>query len=189
MEQLWLIFLIIGYFNASQCRKLNQYSGRFRSIECDANNRSAIVEYCYIKPVSRQHATLNVKIHFTEVIYKPVYVNLILFYRYGNIYREVINTKVIEWCTIMDGIANHLFLMQVIDFVKQYSGNTMRKCPYETDVELTNVTFDETKAYDIFPEGTYKFSWMTMNKKSHEFLWSLNTSLFIKSPYKESWGK
>lgn len=189
MKQVWLIFFIIGYLNHLQCRKTSQYSGRFRSIECDANNKSAVIKYCYIKAVSREHATLNVKVHFTEVINKPVFVNLILFYRYGNIYREVINTKVIEWCAIMDGISNHLFLMQVIDFIKQFAGNSLRKCPYDTDIDLNNITFDETKAYEIFPEGTYKFSWITMHKKNHEFFWMLNTSLFIKSPYKDSWGK
>ncbi|KAL7012336.1 hypothetical protein ACKWTF_014785 [Chironomus riparius] len=189
MKLVLATFLYIICLKSMKCDKRSSYSGRFRSIECDANNRSAIVEHCFIKPVSRQHATLNVQIHFTEVIYRPVYVNLILFYRYGNIYREVINTKVIEWCTIMDGIANHLFLMQTVELIKQFAGNSLRKCPYNTDIKLNNITIDMTKAMDIFPQGTYKFSWITMNKKSQEFLWKLNATLDIKSPLKESMGR
>jgi hypothetical protein len=139
--------------------------------------------------VSRQHATLNFKIHYTEPIPAPIYVQLILFYRYGNIYREVIDTKRIEWCAIMNGMSGHLFLMNILQLIKPFSGTALQKCPYKIDVEVKNITLDETRAMDIFPEGTYKFSWITYTKKNFEFGWRLNTTLNIKSPIKESMGK
>jgi len=189
MKSTFVLFIAIISINSLKCDKRSQYSGRFRSIECDANNKSIIVEYCYIKAVSRQHATLNVKIHHNEPIPAPVYVQLILFYRYGNIYREVIDTKRIDWCAIMDGISGHLFLMNIMQLVRSIAGTAFQKCPYKLDIELKNITLNETKAMDIFPEGTYKFSWITTTKKNFEFLWRFNTTLNIKSPIKESMGK
>lgn len=185
------LFILLSFLciNFIKCDKRSQYTGRFRSIECDANNKTATIEYCYIKPISRQHATLNFKIHFSEPIPAPVYVQLILYYRYGNIYREVIDTKQIEWCPIMEGMSGHLFLMQIMKLIKPIAGTAIQKCPYKLDIELKNLTLDETRAMDVFPEGTYKFTWITTTTKNYELSWKLNTTLNIKSPLKESMGK
>jgi hypothetical protein len=189
MKSIFVLYLTIIILKFIKCGKQSQYSARFRSIECDANNKTAIVEYCFIKAVSRQHATLNVKIHFTEPISAPVYVHLILYYRYGNIYREVIDTKKIDWCPIMDGMNAHLFLMQILKLIRPIAGTGLQTCPYKFDIELKNITLDTTRAMDVFPEGTYKFTWITYVKKNFELLWKFNTTLNIKSPLKESMGK
>jgi hypothetical protein len=189
MKTIFVLFLAIISLGSIKCSRQVQYSARFRSIECDANNKTVTIQYCYIKAVSRKHATMNVKIHLSEPIPGPMHVQLILFYRYGNIYREVIDTKRIEWCAIMNGMTGHLFLMQILQFMRPIAGTGLQKCPYKIDIELKNITLDETKAMDVFPEGTYKFSWITTTKKNFEFSWRFNVSLYIKSPLKESMGK
>lgn len=189
MKSILLVLVPYFYICSIKCDKRSQYNGRFRSIECDANNKTVTIEYCYIKPISRQHATLNFKVHFSKPIPSPIYVQLILYYHYGIIYREIIDTKQIDWCPITDGMNGHLFLMQVMKLIKPIAGTAIQKCPYNHDIELKNLTIDETKAMDVFPEGTYKFTWITKFSKNFELLWKLNTTLNIKSPLKESMGK
>lgn len=184
------LILTFFYFTiVTKCdRKLQVFRDgtRFNSIECEADNYSTIVNLCNVKAISRRVTTINLHLKNLRPCYKPIYVQMILYYRYGNIYREVIDTKRIEWCEIMDGLTGHLFLMQTITQIQQSAGNAIHKCPYEADVEVKNLTLDDAKRFDIFPEGTYKFSWLSFNKTS--LLWRFNVTVQIKSPLKESMG-
>jgi hypothetical protein len=137
--------------------------------------------------VSRQVSTFNVYLRNLRPCYRPLYVQMILYYRYGNIYREVIDTKRIEWCSIMDGLSSHLLLMQTIHQIKEVADKAIHKCPYDIDIELKNITLDDTKRFDVFPEGTYKLTWTSFNKTLHT-LWTFNVTLQLKSPLKESMG-
>lgn len=118
---------------------------------------------------------------------RPIWVQMILYYRYGNIYREVINTKLIDWCVIMDGVTGHLFLMQTIRQIKSFVRKNIHKCPYGEDIELKNITLDDGKGFDVFPEGIYKSSWITRNK-TMDIIWRFNASIHVRSPIKESMG-
>ena len=80
----------------------------------------------------------------------------ILHYRYGTIYREVIDTKKREWCSIMDGMQTHMYIMLIIRQLKESAPKLFHKCPYQGDYQLYNITVDESKAFDLFPEGYYK---------------------------------
>jgi len=88
-----VILLSILCLYLIKCGKNNQVSTKFRSIACQADNFTAVIVYCYIKAV---------RMKLLKVLDKTFYVQLILFYRYGLIYRKVIDTKVIEWCSVMD---------------------------------------------------------------------------------------
>lgn len=191
-SQMKVIFtkcLIFLYFYSINCDKNAKMVSRFRSIECYADNYTTIVRHCYIKAISRQIATMNLLMSTIRTVHKPIYVQLILYYRYGTIYRDVIDTKRIEWCSIMDGVTSHLFLMQTIEQVKKIAGFAFRKCPYKADnIEMKNVTIDDSNFFDVFPEGIYKLSWLNYNK-TFDVMWSFNISVFIKSPLKESMGK
>lgn len=163
------------------------YASRFRSIECQADNYTTVVNFCYIKAVSRDVTTLNLFLKNLKPSYKPIYIQMIVFYRYGNIYREVINTKMIEWCSIMEGMKSHLLLMQTIRQIQASAADSIHKCPYDTDMEVRNLTLDDTKRFDIFPDGIYKLSWLCLNK-TFDVMWRLNVSIQVKSPLKESMG-
>ncbi|XP_070507825.1 uncharacterized protein [Chironomus tepperi] len=185
-----LNLLILSCLSFIECNKNHPaftYASRFRSIECKADNYTTSVEYCYIKAVSRSVTTLNIHLKNLRPSYKPLYVHMILYYRYGNIYREVINTKRIEWCSMMEGFSAHLFLVQTIQQIKEFADKAIHKCPYDLDIEVKNLTIDDTKGMDIFPEGTYKLTWISQNKTLH-ILWSFNVTVQLKSPLKESMG-
>ncbi|KAL7012337.1 hypothetical protein ACKWTF_014786 [Chironomus riparius] len=190
MKLLILIFLTLNTIASILCNQKNPsliYASRFRSIECDADNYTTSVGFCYIKAVSRRVTTLNVHFKNLKPSFKPLYVRMILYYRYGNIYREVIDTKRVEWCSIMEGMTAHLFLMQTINQIMEIAGKAIHKCPYEVDIEIKNLTLVDSKTFDIFPEGIYKLSWSSLNRTLHT-LWRFNTTVQLKSPIKESMG-
>ena len=66
-------------------------------------------------------------------------------------------------------------------------GCSCRCNPYKDDIDVKNLTLDDTKNLDVFPEGIYKFSWITYNK-TLDIVWRFNVSVQIKSPIKESMG-
>ena len=190
MYKIFLICLFASYFIFMECdRKLQVFNNgsRFRSVECEADNYTTSVNLCYIKPISRRVTTLYLHLKSLRPSYKPIYIQMILYYRYGTIYREVIDTKRVEWCSIMEGISGHLFLMQIIRQIKEIAANAIHKCPYDSDIEVKNLTLDDSKSFDIFPEGIYKFSWITVNKTLN-ILWRFNVSLQVKSQLKEIMG-
>ncbi|KAL7012335.1 hypothetical protein ACKWTF_014784 [Chironomus riparius] len=187
MNTIFKLFLTIFCLNSIKCANKNQVLTRFRSIECQADNNTAVMESCYVKAVSRRTATLNLKIKLLKIYNKPIHIQMILYYRYGNIYREVIDTKPIEWCSIMAGLTGHLFMMQTIQQIKEVAGDVIHKCPYENSIEVKNLTLDDNKALDVFPEGTYKLSWISYGNKMN-IIYRFNVSVFVKSPVKESMG-
>ena len=185
-----LIFFQFSTFLVTKCAKSDDsyVSGtRFKSIECDANNITAVVKYCFIKAISRKVVTLNVGVKPLKSFKRPFYVQLILYYRYGLIYREVINTKKQEWCEIMDGKINNLYFAHTIAQIKASTPDLFHKCPYDTDVDIKNLTNDEKKAFDVFPEGIYKGSVLIFDKAA-EPVFTLNITSQVKSPIKESMG-
>jgi len=55
-----------------------------------------------LKLVFRQVVTLNIGGKIISPINKPAYGQVTVNYRYGTIYRQVLDTHPIEWCGIMD---------------------------------------------------------------------------------------
>ena len=186
----FLIIIQLQTFLTIECaRPAENYNDgtRFQSIECSANNLTAVVKYCFIKAISRKVVTLNVGVKPLKSFKKPFYVQLILYYRYGLIFREVINTKKQEWCDFMDGKTKNLYLSHTIAQINSSAPNLFHKCPYEGDVEVKNLTVDDQKAFSVFPEGIYKTSVLVF-ETSVEPSFSLNIISQVKSAIKESLG-
>ena len=184
----FIIFQLI-FFQLVKCEKQKNFvdGSRFQSIQCRTDNSTAFLKYCNVKAVSRRFAVINVGVKFEKTVGKPFYVQMILSYRYGLIYREVINSKKLEWCEIMDGKSTHLFVTQTISQLKGIVPNLYHKCPYEGDVDVRNLTLDDSKAFQIFPQGFYLFSMYVFDGKENEFF-GVNATLQVKSHIKESMG-
>ncbi|KAG5668323.1 hypothetical protein PVAND_016267 [Polypedilum vanderplanki] len=80
-----------------------------------------------------------------------------LFYRYGTIFREVINGPKIEYCV---GYSTMYVAPVVKEFIKVINSASQRQvfhaCPYQ---ELSlNVSFNQKDFPQIFPHGEYKVS-------------------------------
>lgn len=183
-----IFFTLLSIKLTKSNRKLQVFNNgtRFRSIECRADNYTSSIKYCFIKAFSRRVTTLNVGIKQIRPANKPVFVQMVLFYRYGNVYREVIDTKKREWCSIMEGLTTHLFFMQIIRQIKDSAAAVLHKCPYVDDLDIKNLTLHDGKTFDLYPEGIYKFSWINYNRTTTT--WRFNVSLQIRSLLKESMG-
>lgn len=170
-------------------RTLNPYSDgtRFRSVECTSDNYTIVLLKCYLKAYSRRIVTLTFIANVVWKLEKPIYVQLLYYYRYGNIYRQVINTKPLEWCSIMSGESNHPLMTHVITQLKNAAPTIFHKCPYEGIQEFLNVTIDDKKTFDIFPQGFYQTRFIVFNKSNHE-IFQVNIFYEVKSILKESMG-
>lgn len=188
MDLKFLIFLQLLSFSTVNCAEKFKEGTRLHSTACKSNNSIIVVNYCYMKAISRRLVTLNVGVNILKSLKKPIYIQMILYYRYGLIFREVINTNKREWCEIMNGKSTHLFITQSIAQIEASVPVLFHKCPYEGLLEFKNMTIDEKKAFDVFPEGTYKTATMIFDKIDNDAIFSINSTFLIKSHIKESLG-
>lgn len=106
----------------------------------------------------------------------PSKVEVVVYYRYGTIFRQVIKPPVFEWCSSVESLSSNIYLQSVYDVLKDTAPQMFQKCPYKVkyfrfqklslfkffrpqgQFRLTNVTFDISKYPAPFPQGTYKTS-------------------------------
>lgn len=61
-------------------------------------------------------------------------VHIVMSYRYGNIFREVINSPVIDWCRLMDNSEANVFIKMTLDLVRETIPQVLHKCPYHVSM-------------------------------------------------------
>ena len=130
-----LIFPLIAFAQRPPTKedKNSLYGTRFRGVNCSSYEKFiAEFTFCYVKAYSRKVTTLNFGINFKKPL-KHVFVQLFAYYRYGNIYREIVSSQKINWCEIMEGAGYNLFFKMMIDVIAQSIPGLFHKCPYEGD--------------------------------------------------------
>lgn len=170
--------------------KVAKYYSTFKSIECKNfdPNVTGYFRNCFIKAYSRTFVTLNFGYKLHKPLRKPFFVRVIVSYRYGNIYRDVINIQK-EYCEVMDMATTHeIFQRFTSTFYKSVPG-LFHKCPYEGEADFFNVTIDEskTRSRNLFPEGYYKVC-IIISKPADKPIYSLCLVFYTKSPVKDSFG-
>lgn len=179
-------------FNEVTSKSTNNYvdGARFNSIKCQADNTTIIMKYCFMKAISRKMVTLNIGVKFLVPYNKPYYVQFVLNYRYGTIFRQVIDTHQYEWCGIMSGGETNPFIEGVISVIKDAAPGLFHKCPYEGDMDLSNITYDGN-AFDhhakTFPQGTYRIDVFVFKDGKQTVKLFINFE--VKSQLKESFGR
>lgn len=166
-----------------------KYLIRFRALECKStDNSTASFTFCNIKAYSRTFVALSFGIQ-TFRNFTNIFVRLVVYFRYGIIYREVIDTKLIHWCPLMDGIGSNPFFTVLMDVIKKSIPNLFHKCPYGGVMEFKNITIDNeiAKKISIFPEGQYKYN-VTIGDKPDRIVLILVTFVETRSPVKSSFG-
>ena len=167
-----------------------QYVGiRFKSVKCQSDNISIIAKYCYLKAISRKVVVFNLGLKLLVPYKKPFFGHAILYYRYGTIFRQIIDTKKLELCGILDGVDTNPLIRLIVDMVKSIAPNEVHNCPYEGDWDLRNFTLNldlVDKATMLFSQGIYRWDYSSFYNNSKAF----NVSLIFetKSPIKESFG-
>ena len=187
----WFIIfvIIVQILSEFHSKPQDNYGIRFKSVKCQSDNKTIMVKYCYLKAVSRKIVTFNVGLKYLIPHIKPLYLHAIFYYRYGTIFRQIIDLKKLEVCAILDGADTNPLIKLIIDMVKRKAPKMIHKCPYTGDFDLRNFTVDLDlidKATMFFTEGTYRLdiSFFFNDTKS------LNVTGMaeIRSPLKESFG-
>jgi len=184
--------LILNFTQATQKdgkSKINkqEYGTRFKSISCESDNKTIVIKYCYLKPFSRKVVAANIGFKFL-VPFDKFYIHMIFNYRYGNIFRPVMDTKPQEWCGLMHSTNMNPLIKLMFDGIKSSVPNLFHECPYTGDLDLVNITTDFSKSGDhqMFPEGTYRI--VTMIIKDDIQSAKITADDEIKSPRRESFG-
>lgn len=62
---------------------------------------------------------------------------VVVSYRYGTIFRSVVDMPAANWCDVMAGSGlGNLYLKMVIDLIKDNSGDLFRRCPYDVSSNI-----------------------------------------------------
>lgn len=124
-----LIFFCISSAPAKDSYKMGD---RPRSLECIIDNETIRVDLCTVKAYSRKIAVYNIDLTFLKTIERPIYVHAVYLYRFGTIYREMLNTGLVEFCEIMDGKSFNVVLDYTLSNLKLSVPQLLHSCPYET---------------------------------------------------------
>jgi len=161
---------------------------RFKSIRCSADNVTVVINHCYLKAISRTVVTGNIAVNILVPLTK-VYIQFILSYRYGLIFRPVIDTKVQDWCAIMKGAPTNPYIKLLLDTLKDTATTSaIHECPYAGEFEANNITlnYDRVDPTAIFPEGTYRITIIVYRGKTEA--WRMEADEEVKSPIRENFG-
>lgn len=185
-----LIFIIQSLFYIQPKYQDNfTYGLRFRSLECQSDNTTMILKYCYLKPLSRKTVGFNVGVKILKPLTNPFFLRCVFFYRYGTIFREIIDIRDFNFCDVFDQIKINPLIKLIYDMVKSSVPETIHECPYIGDWDMRNFTVDMNlvdKATMMFPEGIYRVNvFLTINGS---LVHKTVTSLEAKSPLKENFG-
>lgn len=149
------IFLLAIYAVAAQPLDFNL---RFRSVKCSNFDEEIILfTFCNIKAYSRTSTVLN----FGFKVLKPrggFHFQIVVDYRYGTIFRQVLDSKVIDFCGIMDGTVFNPLLKHVFETIGESAPKLFHKCPYDGLNEFYNITMNNERARiaATFPDGIYR---------------------------------
>lgn len=144
------IVAILIFWNLSH-PVIGQTLTKFTAAKCLALDPTAVkIDFCFIKAYSRIKTVFNLGITLAKPVYKPLHVrftviflkindftsfcfqfHVIVSYRYGNVFHQVINSKQFEWCSAMssDGFnpIGKLMVLLLSDSIPQL----FHPCPYE----------------------------------------------------------
>lgn len=131
-----------------------------------------------------------------------------LFFKYGTIYREVMNSPRIDACAFMKfGDTNSLIVVkQLFQLVKESAPSIIHVCPYTVSqstyldesfiiffiifqgLNVRNATIRAPQSkFLIFPSGDYKSMFFAYTE-NQEFLGAINFIVTIFSSEKETFG-
>lgn len=160
---------------------------RLKAGYCQADNETIVVQYCYIKAVSKLVVTAHVSLKILIPL-DQVFLQFILNYRYGLVYRPVIDTKPQDWCAIMKGANTNPYIKLIIDTIKDTASSAIHECPYADEFHLDNLTlnYDRVDPSAVFPAGNYRLETVVFRDKKEVLRMIVEEE--IKSPRRETFG-
>lgn len=185
-----LVAFTIIFIKFSCCGWQNNddYAFRLKSIKCQADNVTLIFKYCYLKAYSRKLVTANIGNKFL-VPYNHFYFQFIFYYRYGTIFRMIVDSKQHEWCELMRHEITNPVIKYVFDGLKGTMAAAFKKCPFTGELDFYNVTIDSNilgQESMIVPQGTYRVQVLLTTNNTQTA--KVSVEIDVKSPHKDSFG-
>jgi hypothetical protein len=191
-----LIFSILAILVIAQDLVTNEtahrpYTFRFKSAHCQNIDKSIVfVSKCFIKAYSRSVSAFTIGYVISEPLVRPIFIQVVLHYRYGTIYREIINSHKRDLCEFLDDHRSNPILYMVLKPAFSSIPNFPKRCPITESADFANITIDnENMAKDQFrfPEGLYLHV-IKFFKPEEKLLVDVRFVLEAKSPEKKSFG-
>jgi hypothetical protein len=130
---------------------------KFRSVTCLGDNETVAFDYCYIKKFSHSFITINVGLNFLKTVYKPIHVQSIYSYRKNGNFQPVIDSKKVDWCSLMVGAILNPILTAVTHDLAKNVPELFHTCPYRSElIHLKNITSVYNGLLRALPTGVYK---------------------------------
>ena len=160
---------------------------RLKAGRCIADNVTTVVLYCYVKAVSKLVVVANVGVKLLIPLDK-INIQFVVSYRYGLVFRPVIDTKPQDWCAIMKGAETNPYIKLIIKTINETAASGIHECPYTDEFHINNLTlnYDGVDPSAIFPAGTYKIN-VYVFKGNKEVL-MMEAQEEIKSPIRDTFG-
>lgn len=184
MEHLSIIFCVLVSFNSVM---LQENRVRLKSVKCDIGDAADIVKIhvCKIKP-ARNYTMFLLNSTMFKQLNAPIYYKVVFFYKYGLIYRQVINIPEYEVCSMLRNINNaHPAIKAAIDTIGKSIEQLMKGCPYSAGNYSIKIIHDYSNFPSIIPSGMYKCN-ITMKLPEYRKSMSLSYEAEVISSIKTS---
>lgn len=94
---------------------------------------------------------------------------VIFYYRYGTIYRQVMKTPKVEFCAVMKAMTGTPLLAVLIDLAKSVEPTAIHECPYNNLI-IKNKPLTLSALKTIFSSGEYRVTMNFTSRNNEEFL-------------------
>jgi hypothetical protein len=109
---------------------------KFKSVFCNSSNETIFMNYtCFLKAVSRDVSTMNIRVHLRKPLYK-IYFDYEVFYQRLSVYkRQVISVKKTEICSVVNGTNTNILFSWLVGLVQSsLPPGIYHPCPYEVKI-------------------------------------------------------
>lgn len=134
-----------------------EMKSRIKTMKCVAKNKTIMeFKYCRAKVFSRDSSGIAINITFHQPVTRPFYLKLSMNYKYGTIYRKVVNVPELEMCSVMKNLKTAPpFFKAFLDILGKSIQPLLDGCPYKNEVNFL-AQFDDDKWPSVFPSGMYR---------------------------------
>lgn len=107
------------------------YSYRYSNVKCSGSLKNTITNhFCFVKNYNRNVSTLNFGFTLTRDLNK-VFLKYSVDFKYGAVFRPVLDPPAIEWCSFIVGSSNNVLFSVILDMIRESSPQLIHKCLYK----------------------------------------------------------
>ncbi|KAG5668685.1 hypothetical protein PVAND_016614 [Polypedilum vanderplanki] len=164
----------------------------FKQFKCEITEQGKISDYiynltCFAKSWSRNHSTMNAIAYLKKPMQSP-FISASIAYKYGTIYREIINLPRYNVCNIHELSKNNLLIRHIYKVFTILTPGLIKECPYY-NIKMINATLNGTDPVGMFAQGDYRGYVFFYDSPTGNALYKITSFVTVNSPFKESYGK